>query len=476
MNIELDRKSPTDASIKITINEADYQPQVDKKIKTYSKQMTLKGFRPGKVPPAIVKRMYGKSLIIEEINELLQTSLSDYINENNLRIVGDPVPNYENQEEINWDVQKDFDFKFDLGIVPDFEYKPEELAVVLYEISPDKEKMHELLNSFREQYGESQEVESIEEKDFVYGHLKELNAVSEEPSASEEDTEASSEEVEAPQPFEKEVFLKSNQIAETEKERFMSIKVGEKATFSIQNLFAEGVQTLSMVTGLDEQKAAELQGEFELTVNKITRTTPAEMNADFFKKVLGPEAPDNEADFLQKLEDILQENTQQEADQFLKEQIFKESIEKTSMELPEEFLRKRILDLHEGVMSTEELDQNYEQFARSLKWSMIRNDIMKKADIQIEEGEVEAQARNMFMSQFGGNLPQDPAIMQQIDAIVQQQLQAEDGRQYRQIAEQIIEEKVLTHLQGLVKPETKSVNRQEFDEVLTEATNQDPNN
>lgn len=465
MNIELDRKNPTDASIKITLNEADYQPEVNKKIKTYSKQITLKGFRPGKVPPAIVKRMYGKSILVEEINGLLQKSLYDYIKESDLRVVGEPLPNYDHQQEIDWENQKDFEFVFDLGIVPDFEYKPESLTITQYEIAHDEEKFQELLDSLKKQYGETIRPETVEEGDFVYGNLKELTSVQEETNTEDS---GDGEEVAEVLPFEKEVLIPLNQVSEAEQSRFMNLKAEDVVTFSIQDLFEDGAKALSMAIGITEEEAAELQGEFEFTLDNITRTTPAEMNPEFFQQVLGPEAPETEEEFLERVKDYLSQNNQSESDRYFNTQIIEESLANTEVELPSEFLKRWMLSISndDGIMTTEELDNQYENFSRTLKWSLIRNNILKGANLKLEEGEVEARARQMIASQFGGHLPQDSALMEQFDSIVNNYLEAEDGRNYDQIADQVLEEKALVLLKDQVQIEMKSVSREEFEEIL----------
>ena len=123
MDITLDQKGGNEASIKILLKPEDYQPKIDQKVKQYRKQVNLKGFRPGKVPPALIKKMYGRDIKIEEINGLLGQSLSEYIKENDIKIVGDPLPNREALEGIDWESQSDFEFSYDVGFVDDIQYE-----------------------------------------------------------------------------------------------------------------------------------------------------------------------------------------------------------------------------------------------------------------------------------------------------------------------------------------------------------------
>src|SRR3954462_6752993 len=123
MNIILDKASATDGLIKITLSESDYQPKVEEKVKEYSRKMNIKGFRQGKVPSGVIRKMFGKSILVEEINHLLSHKLSDYIKEQNLKIIGDPLPNLEKSKTIDWEAQKDFEFEYQIGMVEDFKYE-----------------------------------------------------------------------------------------------------------------------------------------------------------------------------------------------------------------------------------------------------------------------------------------------------------------------------------------------------------------
>ena len=125
MEIQLEKNSSSEALIKINLKESDYQSKFKEKLKSYSKQANIKGFRPGKVPISLIEKMYGKSIMVEEINKMLVDSLKKYIKENDIKIIGDPLPNNDKANEIDWDTQKEFDFEYNIGLIEDFEYKTE---------------------------------------------------------------------------------------------------------------------------------------------------------------------------------------------------------------------------------------------------------------------------------------------------------------------------------------------------------------
>ena len=174
MDITLEKKNPTEASIKVNLTEADYQPKVQEKLKEYSKKAQIKGFRPGKVPPALIRKMYGKSIMIDEINHMLSHSVNDYIKENKLQILGEPLPVTENADKIDWDNQKNFDFQFEIGLVDEFTYSLDDKKVTRYEIKVDDDSIADTLKNLQEQYGKMINPETSEEGDLIFGELTQV--------------------------------------------------------------------------------------------------------------------------------------------------------------------------------------------------------------------------------------------------------------------------------------------------------------
>jgi len=154
LNITLNQPSPTDGFIKITVSESDYQPKVEEKVKEYSRKMNIKGFRQGKVPTGVVRKMYGRSILVEEVNHLLSHSVSDYIKEKKLNILGDPIPNHEKARLIDWETQKEFEFEFQVGLVEEFtvDISPK-VKLKSYTIDVDQKVMDETLEDVRKRFG-----------------------------------------------------------------------------------------------------------------------------------------------------------------------------------------------------------------------------------------------------------------------------------------------------------------------------------
>ena len=172
MEITLDKKSNTEGLIKIKLTEDDYQPHVEEKIKDFAKKANIKGFRPGKVPTGVIKRLYGKSILVDEINHLLSHKISDYIRDNNLRILGDPLPNHQKSEAIDWDTQKEFEFEYQIGLVDDFQYEiSDKVKIQAYQIEADDKAVEETIDDLKNRFGNVSYPEVTEAGDNISGTI-----------------------------------------------------------------------------------------------------------------------------------------------------------------------------------------------------------------------------------------------------------------------------------------------------------------
>ena len=172
MEISLDKHAANQASVKIKLNEADYQPKVDAKIKDYAKKATIRGFRPGKAPITMVKKMYGTSVLVDEINSILTSSLNDYLKAQTFKILGDPLPMVEDAANINWDSQKEFEFKYKIGFVEDISVNIGGIDAISYKMEMEEKEVDDAIQNLRSQYGKMTNPEISQENDFLYGDLK----------------------------------------------------------------------------------------------------------------------------------------------------------------------------------------------------------------------------------------------------------------------------------------------------------------
>lgn len=442
MDITLEKKNPTEASIKIKLTEADYQPKVTEKLKDYGKKAQIKGFRPGKVPPALINKMYGKSIMIEEINHMLSHSVQDYIKDNNLKILGEPLPNTEDADQIDWDTQKDFDFVFEIGLVDEFKYNLDDKKVTRYEIKVDDDTIAETLDNLQKQYGKMTNPEKSEKGDFLYGELK----------AVEGD-------------FDDKLSIPIDRVSEKLADKFVGVSKGDKVKFDINEAFKDP-ETIAGVLNIDIEKAKELNGEFELDVLNVNRQEAAVLDQDFFDKIFGKDSVKSEDEFKNKVKETISQNYSRETDAYLNNSIQEAIIKDTEVELPNDFLKKWLLASNEGKITEEDIKNEYDAYSKDIKWTLIQNKIIEDQEIKVENQDIELKAKELIKEQLAssGLLGQ---FDDNLDVFVQNYLQSEKGENYMKIFNQVKAEKVFNAIKEKITIEDKKVDVEEFKNIVT---------
>lgn len=437
MEIVLDKKDTTNASIKIKLNEADYQPKVTEKLKEYGKKAAIKGFRPGKVPPALLKKMFGKSILIEEINTLLSNSVTNYIKENELPIVGDPLPGRDDADKIDWDNQKEFEFSYEVGLISDFDYDLAALSVQKYEVDVNDEQVEQTISNLQKRYGQYTHPDEVQEEDFVIGDLK----------ADAGD-------------FTKEgVYLSVNRVKPEYQPLFVGKKKGDTITFDLQNTL-EKPEYVGFLTGVAKEEAEQMTGDFTLTVTDVERMQPAELNEELFGKVLGPGVAADEASFREKIRTNMIDIYRKDADGLLIKQVRDQLVENTAIELPDEFLKRWLLTANKDV-TPEQVEKEFDAFLKELKWDVIKNRIAKDAGIKVEHADVMSRTKDMIREQFGMSTF-DGDDDERFDTIADSFLKGEKGKNYMNVFNQVYADKVTAYILEQAHPEPKKVTSDEL--------------
>ena len=436
MNIQLEKNSGTEALIKINLKEADYQPKFKEKLRSYSKQANIKGFRPGKVPMSLIEKMYGKSIMVEEINKILVDSLKEYIKENDIKIIGDPLPNNEKANEIDWDTQKDFDFEYNIGLIEDFEYKLD-FKINKYQIKVEKKVLDEAIDNLKQQYGKMTNPEVSVAGDSIFGTLAQ--------PATE---------------FSKDGLIYIEKVAKKIQKSFIGLKKDDIVKVDIQKLFTDE-KDLVEVTALSDQEVKGLSGEFEFTVKNVNRVEPAEMNQEFFDKIFGEGKIKSEEEFVKEYTKIFEENYDKESEYLLAHQIQEKILKDTKMEIPEKFYKKWILASNQEIKE-EDLEKDFEHYVRDLKWTLIKNRIFEESDVKIEYADIVDYTKKMFQAQFGGMALNDE-MSQNLEVMANNYLQQNNGEHYMNVHNQLRTEKIMDILKQKVEISVKKVTREEFE-------------
>ena len=438
MTITLDRnEEQLTGLLTVHLDEADYGDAVEKQIKETTKKAQFKGFRPGKVPAGLVRKMYGKGIVADEVNRLLGRNVDNYLKENNVKILGEPLPV---PSHADFDTDKAFDFQFELGLLPDFELPADsQLSVKRPAISLDDKTLAETYGQLNRQFGETTNPEASEAGDLLHGQLKKAGA----------DDEG--------QP----VVLPIDKV-ENGQERFIGVKPGDVLTFDLSEAFGGNAGTIRSMTGLSRTDADEVSGDYELTVEKINRTAEPEHNQELFDKVFGPDKVSSKEDFDQKVRETVQQNYDSEADSLLKQRLVDTLVEATPIRIPTEFFKKWLVRANEGKLDAATVDAHYQDYERELKWSLIRNKVVEDLGLKVETDEIRNRVLDKILGQFGGGMQLTDELRQSMAGFVESHLKRDNGKHYVEEYEAILAEKVVEALRGRVVVTDEPVTAEEF--------------
>ncbi len=441
MDIQFEKQTPVEALIKIKLKEDDYQSKYEEKIKEYRKQASLKGFRPGKVPTGLIKKMYGTSILVEQINKILIDAMNNYIKENDLKIIGDPLPNNEKAEAIDWGHAKEFDFEYQIGMIDDFKYDLEATKATKFEIKIDKAELDKIFEGLKKQYGKMTNPEVSEEGDTIFGTLV------------QESTD-----------FSLDTMLYPDQILKKHLKKTIGIKKDESISFDIQGLFKND-DDLAQFTQKTPEEAKNLKDKFTFTVKNINRTEPAEMNQEFFDKIFGKDQVKTEKEFIEKYTEMVSENYDKESGFLLSSDLQKKLIESVKVELPENFYKKWILAANKEIKEAD-LEKDFEHYTRDLKWNLIKNRISDENSIKVEFTDVLERTKEFFRQQYGLYNTGGTEAEKSLEILANNYLQENEGEQYRNIHSQVNTEKIMDLVKEKAKISVKKISHDDFNKKV----------
>ena len=436
MDITLDKnEDQLNAILTVHLTEADYSATVENKLKEYSKKAQIKGFRPGKVPVTLVRKMYGKGILADEINSLLGKAVDGYIKENNIKILGEPLPL---ETQVDFDNQKDFDFKFELGLLPDFELPADQsITVDRQQVTVDDKTLEETHDQIARQFGESTNPDVSEAGDYLYGKLKK----------ADEEGEG------------RVVLLPTNKV-KNGVEKFIGVKPDDTITFDLKDAFAGDASDIANFSGLSKDEAANVEGDYVLAVEKINRTATPEFNQELFDKVFGKDTVTSKEEFDDKVRSTIQENYDREAEGLMNRQIVDQMVNNTTITVPKEFFKKWLVRANEGKLTSEQVDEHYDDYERELKWSMIRNKVVEEQELKVSNDEIVDRTMQKILGQF--NMEMNDELRESIRSFADNYLRQENGKNYVNEYEAILAEKVIENLRGKVVVNDKPVSAEDF--------------
>jgi trigger factor len=447
MNITQDKIDNLNSVLTVKINPEDYKERVEKAVKAQAKKAKLPGFRPGMVPAAHIKKMYGKSILVDEVNNILNDTLSNYISENKLEVLGQPLPKIDNSKEYNWDDNDNFEFVYELGLAPEFNLElSSKDKLTYYQVKVDPETLESRITNLRKSYGKMSNPDISADDDVLFSDLKQLAA---DGSIFEGGITATS-------------ALRLDQVVDSKiKKSLIGLKKDDLVEIDIQKAFDGNATIIAKLLNIEEEVVKDLKSKFQLTVKNINRLEPGDLNQEFFDKLFGQDVVKSEAEFKEKVKEELESMMVQNADQKLQADMLQFGLDKTKLSLPDDFL-KRWLKATNEKLSDEELEKGYDDFARNLRWTLIENKIIKDNKLEIKYEEVFAAAKNRLDSQFRMYSPQ-PLSEEQLGQYTAQFLQNKENA--NRIFEEVKGQHVFEYLKGVVTLDKKDIQYNKFLEL-----------
>ncbi|NJB82102.1 trigger factor [Wenyingzhuangia aestuarii] len=433
MNITKENIDALNAVVKVDITAEDYQEKVASVLKDYRKKANIPGFRPGQVPMGLVKKQYGKSVMVDEVNKLLQESLNNYLVEEKLDILGNPLPKVDG--DFNWDAEN-FSFEFELGLAPQFNVDLGAAKVAKYNIVANDELINKEVENLQTRLGNKIDQEEVAENSTIEGTFKNE---------------------------EKEIEAKASVTLEDIKgklnaKKFIGSKVGDVLELKSKNLFNEASK-LAQSLGLQADEVEGLEIPLTFTIEAINITEPAEINQEFFDKIFGEGVVSSEEELRTKIKEDAEGQFAQQADQHLLNAITENLIETTSFDLPKEFLIKWLGTAGEKPLSEEEAASEYEKSEKGLRYQLIEGKLMADNDVKVDFQELKDYAIGFIrqqMAQFGQTNPED----KELEDIAMRVLQNQD--EAKRLQSQLISSKMLDLFKEKISFDEKEVSYEEF--------------
>ncbi len=444
MNVTKTDIDALNAKLSIVIEPQDYEEKVQKQLKDIRRKANIPGFRPGMVPAGLVKKMYGKAVLGEEVNKAINEGIYNYIKEQNLNILGEPLPNDEDTPAIDWDVDSTFTFVFDIALAPEFDAKLNgKNKLTYYDIQVTDEEVQNQVDAYAQRYGEFVQVDEYQAGDMLKGKISE----------HKEGGIVKGDAVLSPD------YMQN----EEQKKLFEGAKKGDVITFNPKQAYDSEVE-ISSLLGIKKEEVAEIADEFTYEIESISRHQKAEVNEALFAKVYGEGNVADEAAFRERIRTEIKSNFTQDSDYKFgldaKAAVLKKM---DKLEFPEAFLKRWLLQTNEKGMTAEDIDKEFPQMIEELKWHLAKTQLSETFNIKIEPEEVQNYAKEMVRMQFlqyGLAGVEDEMLTQYSQEI----LKNED--QLHGIIDRLQENKIYEALKGTVKLETKEISYEDFGKLF----------
>jgi len=409
MNITQEKKDNLNAVVKVTLDKPDYEGLYQNALKDYRKKVNLPGFRVGHVPMGIIEKKYGKSLLADEINNLLNKIIKEYIEENKLDLLGSPIPSANHEDAGNWDNPEGFEFFFDMAYAPQFEVglsSKSKFDFARVEITNDM--IDEQLDSMTRRYGKLSDAEVSEKNDMLTGDFVELDE-------NDEIVEGG--------------IFKSSSISieylkdEETQNKLIGLKSGDFVVVDPHKV-SSGHDDLARMLGISHHDVHHLKGNFRFNVKGIKRMQKAEMDQSLFDRIAGPGRVSNVDELRAKIKEDMQEMFETDSEKLFKREVMKQLEKQLNLQLPNDFLKRWIRLSNEKPITAEQLEIEYPGYAHGLAWQLIENQLIKELGVKVEHQDVVDLTKTLLVKnfkQYGMPAPDDEELTESAKGVLKNQ-------------------------------------------------------
>ena len=438
MNIIKEARENQTAIIKITVAEADYTAEVDKKLREYKRKANIPGFRPGMVPMGIINKMYRKGVVAEVAYKMASDACFEYIEKEGIDYMGDVLPS-EEQGAFDFDNNTEHEFIFELGLAPKVELElTEKDKVTRYKIKVDEEMRSGYRGQFLRTYGRLVDVDVVENDEAVMCTLDNGDIKSED------------------------AYVGLISMTDEERKPFIGKKVGDQMIVNVNELY-KSTQQRASVLGLKENELASINPEFNLTITKIRKYADPEMNEEFFKMAFPEGNVTSEEQFEKFIDEKIAAELKKESDYVFSQTLREYLVEKANLTLPEDFLKRWLLAINEGKFTMEEIEKDFAPFVEMMKWSAVQKHFAKTLNVEVKQEDMLAEAKAYAAAQFA-----QYGMMNVADEMLANYAQQilSNKEEANKLIEKVYEAKVIEAVTPLVKVSNKSVTIAELNKIL----------
>ncbi len=434
MNITRENIDALNAVVKVDIAKEDYSDKVEKILTDYRKTANIPGFRKGHVPMGMVKKQYGKAVLVDEVNKLLQDALNKYLTEEKLDVLGQPLP--KQQDDIDWDGDN-FSFEFELGLAPEFSVDiKSKKAITHYNIVADDKMIDEQVERIQKQYGKIVSQDTVEKDSEITGTFK------------NEDKD-----------IDNTVTLTLDKFkGKATEKKFIGAKVGDVITLKTKGLYEDDHELMHALK-VAHDDAHGLDIEVTFTITEINKRELADLDQELFDKLFGKDTVKSVTELKDKIKEDAEKQFVQQSDQKLLNDVTEYLVDNTKFDLPAEFLTKWMQVAGEKEMDEATAKEEYEKSEKSLRYQLIEAKIMEEHGVKVDFEDVKNSAKNMIkmqMAQFGQLNPSD----KELDDIAARVLSNQD--EVRRISEQVVSQKLLELYKEKANIKTKELSYDKF--------------